>query len=69
MNSKNVLGNASSESVKSAKEIGKQQYKVFVTERLKSDNIKKKNLALFWYKNDTVTSKRKQKIFSLNSDR
>ena len=51
--SKHVLGNASSESIKSANEIGKQQYEAFVTKRLKTgstswyDNIKKKNPTLF----------------------
>ena len=67
--SKNVLVNASSESFKSAKETGKQQF-LFVTEHLKTssaslyDNIKENNLALCWYKNDIVTSKNEQKIIS-----
>ena len=73
--SKHALSKALSESVKSAKEIGKQQYEAFVTARPKTgsaswcDNIQNNNLALFWYKNDIDTSKSKQKIISLNSER
>ena len=72
--SKLILNNDSSNSVKTAKEIGKQQYELFVNERLVTgtsslhNNIKKNNLSLFRHKNSIVTSKSKQKIVNLNSD-
>ena len=70
-----MLANASSELFESSKETGKQQFEAFLTERLKTGsaslyvNIKKNNLSLCRHKNYIVTSKSKQKIISLSSDR
>ena len=73
--SKYILDKKATTSVKCAKEIGQQQYNSFVCERLHEktssmyDNIKKNNFQLFRQKNSIVTSKSKQKIVNINSDR
>ena len=55
--SRPVLGNASSESVKSTKDIDKQRLKTGFAPLY--DSIKENNIALFRYKNDIFTSNSK----------
>ena len=71
-----MLDDGATKSVREAKELGKKQYETFVTERLKDskksllyDNINKNNLLLFRCKNTVKTTKAKQKIVSLDSER
>ena len=73
--SKYVLDENASKSVRSAKNISQNQYDTFVQERLQKwtvslhDNLKKNNISLFRQKYSIKTSKTKQKVISLNSDR
>ena len=64
--SKHVLDENATSSAKRAREIGLNQFDLFIIERLRNgtasiyDNIAKNNLPLFWSKNAVVTSKSKQ---------
>ena len=64
-----------SNSVRIAEQIWREQYKIFVENRLHSasasvhDNTKKKKLLLFIQKNSLVSSKSKPQLVSIKSDR
>ena len=75
LTSRIVLDDSHSASVFEAKRIGKTQFEKFNEDRILSDTaslydiIHKNNLGLFRSQNSIVTSKSKQKIVSLKSDR